>query len=123
MGCLIRILINIIAIAFTAWLLPGLEIGNGIWGVFVVAIIFGLVNGLVRPLVKLLTLPINIMTLGLFTLVINTAMLGLTSWFSGDFLNFTGSSILENTFTAFIAAIIISLISVLLDRILNRNKK
>ena len=79
----------------------------------IVGIVFGLVNALVRPIVKLLTLPINVMTLGLFTLVINTLMLILTVWLS-DSLSLTGG-IFENIVVAFLAAVIISVISTILS--------
>jgi putative membrane protein len=77
--------------------------------------IFGLVNALVRPLVSLLALPITILTLGLFTIVINAAMLYLTSWISSYTpVHFTIDSFF---WTAVFAAIIITLISLVAGRI------
>ncbi len=86
---------------------------GSIFNLLIVAVIFGLVNTLVRPIVKLLTLPINLVTLGLFTLVINTLMLILTVWMS-DSLRLTGG-VFENILVAFVAAIIISVISTILS--------
>jgi putative membrane protein len=62
-----------VAIAITAYLLPGVSI-DGVVPALVFALVFGLINALLRPLILLLTLPVNVVTLGLFTLVINAAM-------------------------------------------------
>ena len=116
MRILLRILINAIAIGFVVWLLPAFttNTGNEIIGILVVAVIFGLVNAFIRPIVKLISLPITCLTLGLFTLVINAAMLLLTSWFSGGFLDITGG-FLEKFFWSFVGAIIISIVSGILS--------
>ncbi len=66
-------------VGVAAWLLPGIRVTGGIATLFVVALIFGLVNALVRPLVKMLSCGLIVLTLGLFLLVINAAMLWLTS--------------------------------------------
>lgn len=113
MKLILRILINAAAIWLTSYLLPGLGFSGNIFNLLIVAVIFGLVNALIRPIVKLLTLPINVATLGLFTLVINALMLIITVWLSGT-LTLEGG-ILENFVTAFIAAIIISLVSLVLS--------
>jgi len=113
MKLILRILINAVALWLTAMLFSVLEFSGNIWSLLIAAVIFGVVNAFIRPLVKLLTLPINVITLGLFTLVINTLMLLLTVWLSGAF-SMTGG-ILSNLLTAFIAAIIISIISTILS--------
>ena len=113
MKLVLRILINAFAIWLTNVALASFNFSGSILNLIVVAIIFGLVNAFVRPIVKLLTLPINLVTLGLFTLVINMFMLMLTVWFS-DSLSLTGG-FFENFFVAFIAAIIISVISTILS--------
>ena len=61
-----------------AYIVPGVRVANA-WTAFIAALIIGLVNALIRPLLLLLTLPINILTLGLFTLVINALMFWLAS--------------------------------------------
>ena len=113
MKLILRILINAFAIWLTSMLLSSFSFTGSALNLIVVAVIFGLVNALVRPIVKLLTLPINLITLGLFTLVINTLMLMLTVWLS-DSLSLTGS-VFENFLVAFVAAIIISVISMILS--------
>lgn len=61
-----------------AYVVPGVSF-SGFWSALVTAAIFGLVNAIIRPLMILLTLPINILTLGLFTLIINALMFWLTA--------------------------------------------
>ncbi|MGI6550450.1 MAG: phage holin family protein [Syntrophomonadales bacterium] len=74
---LFRWILNILGLLLTAYLISGFEVT---WlGAIVGSIILGIVNAIIRPVVVLLTLPINVVTLGLFTLVINGLMLWLTS--------------------------------------------
>jgi putative membrane protein len=82
---LIKTLANAAALAVATGLVAGIEMTGGstgekTWTLIVVALIFGLINFIVKPLVKLFSLPLLILTLGLFTLVINALMLLLTSW-------------------------------------------
>ncbi|MCB4824012.1 phage holin family protein [Roseicella aerolata] len=69
--------------AFALWaateLVPGIEV-RGVFSLLLAALVFGLVNAVVRPVLVLLSLPITLLTLGLFLLVVNAAMLGLTAW-------------------------------------------
>lgn len=80
---IIRLAINAIAIYLavgTGWI-RGIEAPNTQWWAYLVmGLIFGLVNAIVRPILKLLTCPLILLTLGLFTLVINTALFWLTGW-------------------------------------------
>lgn len=117
MRFIIRILINAAALWLTAWLLPAFELTSNILGILVVAIVFGLVNALIRPIVKLLSLPITILTLGLFTLVINTLMLLLTALLVGDLLSIDGG-FFQQLLWAFLGSIVISIISAVLSWIL-----
>jgi putative membrane protein len=79
---LISWIVDALALAAAVWLIPGIYVEDQeTWiAVVLMAIVFGLVNALIRPLVKFLTCLINIITLGLFTLVINTGMLWLSAW-------------------------------------------
>jgi len=113
MKLILRIIINAVAIWITSLLLSGFVFSGSIINLIIIGIVFGLVNALVRPLVKLLTLPINIATLGLFTLVINTLMLMLTVWLSSS-LSLEGG-FFKSFLTAFVGAIIISIISTVLS--------
>ncbi len=113
MKLIVRIIINAVAIWVTSLILAGFNFTGDILNLLIVGGIFGLVNAFIRPIIKLLTLPISIVTLGLFTLVINAGMLLITVWLSGS-LSLEGS-LFEKLFTVFIAAIIISLVSTVLS--------
>ncbi len=111
---LIRSIINACGLYVAALLVPGLHIGG--WGtILVVAIVFGLVNALIRPFVSCVTCLLQMLTLGLFTLVINACMLYVTSWIcdAAD-LNFS----IDDFLSAFLGAIIISLISIVMSKVL-----
>ena len=102
-GFIIRLAINILGLWVADALVPGLVIRGA--GTFVLAgILLGVVNALVRPILLLLTLPFTIITLGLFILVINAAMLGLVSIFLEDFT-------LSGFPAAFWGALVVSLTS------------
>lgn len=70
---ILRLIINALIILGLAYYLPGIEIGS-FYTALLVAVILGLVNSIIRPILILLTLPVNILTLGLFTLVINALL-------------------------------------------------
>ena len=78
MGILIRWLIYAVAIMLLTYVVPGISVKN-FYSALLAALVLGLVNAVIRPLIILLTLPVNILTLGLFTLVINALMLWLVS--------------------------------------------
>ena len=80
---LLRWIINAIALAVAATFVSGIHVDGGWLVLALVALIFGLVNALIRPVVALLTCPLIILTLGLFTLVINAVMLLFVSWIAG----------------------------------------
>ena len=92
------------AIAITAELVPSVEIDGGFFALLGVALIFGLVNGLIGPVLRLLTLPLTLVTFGLFALVVNGVLLALTAGLS-DNLDVGGF------FAVVVAAFLISIIS------------
>jgi putative membrane protein len=79
-------IIGTVATAITFWvvayLLPQIDYGGDLVGLAILAVIAGIVNGLIKPIVKLFSLPLTVMTLGLFGLVINAGMLLLIAWVS-----------------------------------------
>lgn len=79
MKFLIKILINGLAVLIAAYVTPGVVVNNFLTAI-VVSVILGILNTLLKPVLVLLTFPINMMTLGLFTLVINTAIILIASW-------------------------------------------
>lgn len=102
MHLLISLLINILAVLVTSYILPGIHM-HSFWTAFWVAIVLGLVNAILRPIIFILTLPINILTLGLFSFVIMGLLVYLVSAIVPGFtVNNFGWAILF----AFIVAII-----------------
>lgn len=79
MGLIIRWLLNALALLVVTWLVPGFSY-DSIVTIIIAAAILGLLNAIVRPVLVLITFPVTILTLGLFLIVINAAMLELTSW-------------------------------------------
>ncbi|MFI9029760.1 phage holin family protein [Streptomyces sp. NPDC053560] len=110
---LVKTIANAAALAVAIWLLSditltGSSTGNKVWTLILVALIFGVVNVIVKPVVKLLSFPLFILTLGLITLVINALMLLLTSWLAGKLdLAFH----VEGFWTAVLGGFIVSIVS------------
>jgi putative membrane protein len=121
MGFLIRLVVNAVALAAAAWLFDGIEVGGADDGdrvltLLVVALIFGLVNAFIAPIVKLLSLPFIVLTLGLLLLVINALMLLLTSRLAEAFdVEFT----VDGFWAALGGSIVISIVGALLGAVLD----
>jgi putative membrane protein len=105
---LIRWLILTIAVGLTAWLLPGFTIYGSFGSLLAISAVLGLINAIIRPIVMFCSCPLLILTLGLFTLVVNALMLSLTDWLLPGLMS------LNSFWTTFFAALIISLISFVL---------
>ena len=114
MKLLIRWVIASLALFAAAWLVPGIIVDGSGWIIYaVMAVILGLVNAIVRPVLKLLTCPLILLTLGLFVLVINGLTLWLASliavnWFHVGF-HVTGF------WPAFLGALIVSIVTTVLS--------
>ena len=104
MRLLIRWVVNAIAIWAAIELVPGIQHTGPAVSLLLIALVFGLVNALVRPLLTILTCPLIILTLGLFTLVLNAAMLELTAWI-------VPSLSIDGFWPAFWGALIVSIVS------------
>lgn len=131
----LKVLINAAAIWLAGWILPGLSMSitastgfqaehptaSKIIAYIFLGLIFGVVNAIVKPVVKALSLPVTILTLGLFTVIINAAMLWFTAWLS----SFTPVewSIDSFFFTAIWAALIISVVSLLTSGLTKKRQK
>lgn len=110
MRFLTRLLINAVALGITFYLVDLCWDGS-LLGLIVVALVFGLVNAFIRPLVTLLTCPLVILTLGLFVFVINVLMLWLAIWLANNVLN-TGFTCTPDFFwNLVIGALVLSLVS------------
>lgn len=101
---LIRMAINGVALWIASLLIDGIELAEDFWKIVLVVVIFGLVNALVKPVAKLLSLPFIVLTLGIFILVINAVMLLITDWL-------TASLEVDGFFDALLGAIVISIVS------------
>ncbi|MEU5554517.1 phage holin family protein [Streptomyces globisporus] len=116
----VKTIANAGALAIAIWLIGNITLEGGSTGrkaltLILVALIFGLVNSLVKPVVQLLTFPLFILTLGLITLVVNALMLLLTSWLAGVVdLSFH----VEGFWTAVLGGLIISVVSWALNVVL-----
>jgi putative membrane protein len=121
MGFLIRLVVNAVALAAAAWLFDGIEVGGADDGdrvltLLVVALIFGLVNAFIAPIVKLLSLPFIVLTLGLLLLVINALMLLLTSRLAEAFdVDF----VVDGFWAALGGSIVISIVGAVLGAVLD----
>ncbi|TGB02324.1 phage holin family protein [Halobacillus salinus] len=104
----LHIIVNAVAIIAVGALLDGVSI-SGVGGALLAAFILSILNAIVRPILVVLTLPITILSLGLFLFVINAITLGLTDWLLGSTFEMAGFGI------AIVAAIIISLINLVLN--------
>ncbi|USQ89327.1 phage holin family protein [Streptomyces phaeoluteigriseus] len=116
----VKTIANAGALAVAVWLLDkitltGAATGKKVGTLIVVALLFGLVNFLVKPVVQVLTFPLFILTLGLITLVVNALMLLLTSWLA-DVLDL--SFHVEGFWTAVLGGLIISVVSWALNVVL-----
>ena len=82
---LIRLAANALALAITVYVVPGLSWGDSeVLTIVVTALIFGVINIFIKPVLRLLSLPIRMMTFGLFSFVINVALLFLLAWIGGQ---------------------------------------
>lgn len=84
MQIIINLLLNAVAVVIAAYILPGVQVQNFLTAI-VVAVILGVLNGVLKPILVILTLPVNILTLGLFTFVINGLVVLLVSAFVPGF--------------------------------------
>jgi putative membrane protein len=110
MHFLIRVIVNAIALIVVAYFMPGVAV-TGFVGALVAAFVLGIVNAILRPILIILTLPIQIVTLGLFTLVINGALFyWVGHWGIGLVVN--------GVWPAFWGAIVLGIVSFLLSSLL-----
>ena len=107
-------LVNALALIAVAYLIPSITVSSFTWAL-VAALILGLVNAVIRPVLVLLTLPVTVLTLGLFILVINALLV----WFVGSILE--GFRV-EGFWGAFLGSILFSVVSWLLSALVLKDK-
>jgi putative membrane protein len=105
----LRWAINALALYAAIAIVPGIHADSTRWySILGLALIFGLVNALLRPLLKLLTCPLIIITLGVFILILNTLLFTLTGWIGSKFhMGFT----VDNFWAAFLGALVTGMVS------------
>jgi putative membrane protein len=113
----IGILITAAALWLTTAVVPGIRIESSVPSFLIVAAVFGLVNVFVRPIVKLLSLPATILTLGLFTFVVNALMLMLTAWLVGNAMSIEGEG-LTKLWWAIVGSVVISIATMVIGWIM-----
>lgn len=113
---LIRWVVMTAAILVAGYVVPGFHI-SALQTAFIAAVILSLLNAVLRPILVILTLPINFLTLGIFTLVINAALVGLTAKIVKNGFQIDGFG------AAFLGALLISIVSTLLGLMIGADKK
>lgn len=108
MRLILKLLINAAALWAAGELIGGIDLDGDFWTILLVALVFGVVNTFIKPLLKLLSFPVIILTLGLFALVINAAMLALTA-------QVTDALSVEDFWSAILGAIVITIVSAVLN--------
>jgi putative membrane protein len=113
---LLRLFVNAVALWAAATLIPGVTLDGQFSSVLLVALVFGVVNALVRPLALLLTFPVVLLTLGLFTFVINALMLWLTA-------SLVGALSVAGFGAALLGSLVITVVSLLMSIFVSNGKR
>ncbi len=111
MNFLLRLFVNALALAAAAWLIDGIQMTGGFWDVLLIALVFGLLNAVLKPVLLFLSIPFLIVTLGLFALVINAVMLLITANLLDDFS-------VSGFWTAVLGSVVISVVTMILGGLL-----
>ena len=120
MNFIIRWLVTAVAVGVAVWLVPGMEIlgGTDAWvGIF--GLILSLVNISIKPIMQVLSLPISVITLGIFYLVVNTLMLYIAAWLANGI--FQVGLVIDSFGSAFVASIVISIVSALVNALVGKD--
>lgn len=96
-------------IMFISWIIPGISV-DGFWNALIVSVVIALINVFIKPILILITLPINILTLGLFTFVINALLFMFAGFIAPGFD-------VENFLSAFLGALLLSILGIGLNSI------
>lgn len=118
MGFLISLLGTAASVWVAVWLIDGFEFSGELWQFLIVAAIVGLANAIVKPILKLLSLPIIVLTLGLFLIVVNALVLQFSVWLSGPDVLDLGLTSDGFFWTTFLASIVVSVVGWIIGAIL-----
>jgi len=113
---IIKVLINAAALWVAARFIPGITLEGSVWSILLVALVFGLLNAFLKPILKLFSLPLLIVTLGLFAIIINVAVLGITAALMDNFS-------IDGFWPALLASLVISIVSAILNKVLTEKDR
>lgn len=121
MRLIVRWLVIAVSVAVAAYIVPGIEVGENGWvAVLVMSAVLGLVNAFIRPILSFFSCLLIIVTLGLFSLVINTGTFLLASWISQNW--FRAQFSVDGFWPAFWGSIVVSVVSVVISALLPDDK-
>lgn len=109
MKAIFKLLVNALAVYVSALLIPGIVMEDSYWQAIIVALVLGILNVLVRPILVILTIPITVFTLGLFLLVINALIIMLAGWLLPNFY-------VDGFWWALLFSVILAIINSILEK-------
>lgn len=121
MNFILRWIVTAVAVAAAVWLVPGVEVlSTDAWvSIALMALVLSLINMSVKPILQVLSLPITLLTLGIFYLIINTAVLYLSAWIANGL--FSVDFVIDSFGSGFVAAIVISIVSWIVNAIVGND--
>lgn len=122
MNFIIRWLVTAIAVGVAVWIVPGMDLlgGTDAWvGIAIFGLILSLINISIKPIMQVLSLPISVITLGIFYLVVNTLMLYVAAWLANGI--FQAGVDIATFGSAFVASIVISIVSGIMNAIVGKD--
>jgi len=121
MKLFVRWAVTVLALVAAVWVVPGIQVEGSAWVAYaVMAVILGLVNAIVRPVLKFLSCPLIIVTLGLFVLVVNGAALWLSAWIANRLdIGFY----VDGFWAALLGALIVSVVTIILSALVKEDDK
>ena len=123
MNFIIRWLVTAIAVGVAVWIVPGMDLlgGTDAWvGIAIFGLILSLINISIKPIMQVLSLPISVITLGIFYLVVNTLMLYIAAWLANGI--FQVGLVIDSFGSAFVASIVISIVSALVNALVGKDE-
>lgn len=122
MSFIIRWVVTAIAVAAAVWIVPGIQLvgGDAAWvGIAIFALMLSLIDISVKPVLQALSLPVTVLTLGLFYLVVNTVLLYLAAWLANSLFGI--GFLIEGFGSAFLASIVISIVSAIVNALIGND--
>lgn len=111
MNFIIKVLVNAAALWVAARFVPGIDLTADIWQILLIALVFGLINTFLKPILKVLSLPVIILTLGLFAIIVNVILLAITAALMDGLT-------IDGFLPALLGSIVISIVSAILNAII-----